>query len=87
MQKIALFFGKTGKIAAAMGAPLPNPCWPPAAGAILPDPRVVTSITCYSYFKEFVCSANAIAVKKEQKQLRNSNYSKLVRRAPYPVKN
>jgi len=37
------------------------------------DPRVVTSITCHSYFLEGVFSANVVTVKKEQKELRNSN--------------
>jgi len=38
-------------------------------GAQPPDPRVVTSITCYNYSFEGVCSANVITVKKEQKNL------------------
>jgi len=37
MHKNALFFEKkTGKIAAALGAPPPNPRWPPAAGGGAP---------------------------------------------------
>jgi len=36
-------------------------------GAEPPDPQVVTSIICYSYFLESVCSANVITVKKEGK--------------------
>jgi len=40
---------KTEKIAAALGAALPNPRWPPAAGDLPPDPQVVipTQFTCY----------------------------------------
>jgi len=42
-------------------------------GAPSSDPRFVTLITCCNYFLEGVCSANVITVKKEQKELRNSN--------------
>jgi len=42
MQKNALFFEKIWKIAAALGAPLPNPRWPPAAGG--------SALSCYSYY-------------------------------------
>jgi len=42
-------------------------------GPPLPDSRVITLITCYSYFFEGFCSANGITDKKEQKELRNSN--------------
>jgi len=61
MHKNALFFGKNWKIAAALGAPPPNPHWPP-------DPRFVTPITCYSYFFEGVCSANVLS-KRNKKNL------------------
>jgi len=36
MHNNALFFEKFWKIAAALGAPLPNPRWPPAAGGSAP---------------------------------------------------
>jgi len=38
-------------------------------GAPPPDPRVVTPITCYTYFLEGVCSANVITVKRKKKKL------------------
>jgi len=65
MHKNALFFEKISKIAAALGAPPPNP-------------RVVTPITCHSYFLEGVYSANVITVQKEQKELRNNNNALLL---------
>jgi len=46
MLENALFFGKTGKIASALGA---EPYWSPAAGA--PDPQIVTPVICTNYFK------------------------------------
>jgi len=44
MLKNALFFGKAGKIAAALGALSPYPRWPPAARGSAP--RLPS---CYSY--------------------------------------
>jgi len=43
MLKNALFFGKSWKNrrGVALGAPPPNPRWPPATGALPPDPQVV----------------------------------------------
>jgi len=40
MHKNALFFEKSRKIAAALGAPLPNPRWPPAVRGSVPDPEL-----------------------------------------------
>jgi len=68
MLKHALFFEKTRKIAAALGVPPPNSRWPPAAGGLRSQtPRVVTPITCYTYFFESFCSATVITMKKERK--------------------
>jgi len=47
MLKNALFFGKTGKIAAALGAPSPTPRWPPATGGSVPRSPSCCPITCY----------------------------------------
>jgi len=44
MLKDVLFFEKAGKIAAALGAPPPNPRWPPAAGGSALRPP-----SCYSH--------------------------------------
>jgi len=45
------FLKKSGKIAAALGDPPPNPHWPPAAEDFAPDPQVValTELTCHFY--------------------------------------
>jgi len=45
------FLEKNGKIAEALGAPSPNPRWPPAVGAPPPDPQVVTPVICTNNFK------------------------------------
>jgi len=49
MLKNALFFRKTGKIAAAF-SPEKNPRSPPAAGGSAPDPQVVTLTQLKCYF-------------------------------------
>jgi len=68
MYKNTLFFEKIWKIAVAL-PPLASGGW-----ELRPQtPRVVTPITCHSYFLEGVCSANVITVQKEQKEVRNSN--------------
>jgi len=42
-----------------------------SVGGSAPKPTL-TSIACYSYFVEGVWNANVIAIKKEQKEFRNS---------------
>jgi len=72
-QKNALFLGKNWKIVAALGALAPNRRWPPAAGDSAPR-----APSCYHHhllqlLSQRLCNANVIAVRKEQKYLRNSN--------------
>jgi len=65
------FLEKTGKIAAALGAPSQTPIGLRRLGDPPPGPRVVTHITYYSYtFEEGVCYTNVIAVKKNIKNLK-----------------
>jgi len=43
MLKNALFFGKKKKNRHSVGAPPPNPRWPPVIGSSPPDPPVDTT--------------------------------------------
>jgi len=68
MHKNSLFLKKTGKSPQRWGLHPPNPRWLEP-----PDPRVVTPITCYSYFLEGAFSANVISYcQKGLKELKNS---------------
>jgi len=75
MHKNALFFEKKniGKLPQRWGLRSQTLVGIRRLEAPHPDPRVITLISCYSYFLEGVCSANVITVKKEQRELRNSN--------------
>jgi len=77
MHKIALFLEKKKQKKLenhrSIGGSAPNPVGLRQLGVPPPDPRVVTPITCYTYFLEDVCSVNVITFKKEQKELRNIN--------------
>jgi len=73
MHKNALFLKNSEKSPQHWGLCPQTPVGLRWLGTPPPDPRIVTLITCHSYFLEGVCNAYVITVKKEQKELRNNN--------------
>jgi len=61
------FLNKARKIAAALGAPLPNPRWPPAAGGSAQTPELLFPSPVALAFSKTIAALNVVTVKKEQK--------------------
>jgi len=48
------FLGKAVKIAAALGVPPPNPCWPPSAGGFAPiPPKLLPTLNLRVIFEHY----------------------------------
>jgi len=69
MFKNALFFEKTEKSPQRWGLRPQTPVGLRRMGDPLPDPQVVTPITCYTYFFKGFCSAKVILSKRNKNNL------------------
>jgi len=78
MQKNFLFFGKKQKITETLAAP--NPPLASGSWGLRPQtPELLPLSSVTVTFEEGVCSANVIAVQKEQKELRNTDSNNVLR--------